>query len=190
LEQQRLYKIVIIGPESTGKSTLCQQLAAHYETVWCPEYARTYLDVNGTEYGPDDLMRIAQGQLALEEWMAAEAKPPYYFVDTDLYVMKVWFEVVFDYCPPWILKGAATQHCDLYLLCDTDLPWVADGMREYPDLEQRQRLFRMYKDILINDGRPWALVSGTEEERLQSAIAAIDEIFNKEEEVGRSDLNC
>ncbi|RYZ18916.1 MAG: ATPase [Chitinophagaceae bacterium] len=172
-----LHKIVIIGPESTGKSTLCTQLAAHYGTVWCPEYARTYLEVNGMDYDADDLLRIAQGQLALEDFVAYEAKPPYYFVDTDMYVMKVWYEVVFGYCPPWILKQCAAQHTDLYLLCATDLPWVADGLREYPDLEARRRLFQMYKDILVNDGRPWALVSGTEEERLQSAIAAIDAQF-------------
>jgi NadR type nicotinamide-nucleotide adenylyltransferase len=167
-------KIVVIGPESTGKSTLCRQLAAHYGTAWCPEYARTYLEVNGTEYGPDDLLRIAQGQLALEEWTAAEAVPPYYFVDTDMYVIKVWYEVVFGYCPPWILKQAAAQHCDLYLLCDTDIPWIHDGLREYPDLESRQRLFKMYQDILINDGRPWALISGNEQERLQCAIREIE----------------
>jgi NadR type nicotinamide-nucleotide adenylyltransferase len=167
-------KIVIIGPESTGKSTLCKQLAEYYHTSWCPEYARTYLEKNGSSYTYDDLLLIAQGQLALEAWQAEEAKEPYYFVDTDMYVLKVWYEVVFGNCPPWILKQCAVQHCDLYLLCDTDLPWVADNLREYPDLEMRRRLFKMYQDILINDGRPWALISGTENERLQAAINAIE----------------
>ncbi|RYY98947.1 MAG: ATPase [Chitinophagaceae bacterium] len=176
-----LKKIVILGPESTGKSTLCRGLAAYYGTVWCPEYARTYLEVNGMNYTRQDLLLIAQGQLALEDWMAGEATPPYYFVDTDMYVMKVWFEVVFGDCPPWILKGAAAQHTDLYLLCATDLPWVADGLREYPDLEARERLFCMYKDIVVNDGTPWALVSGSEDERLASAVRAIDAQFGKAE---------
>ncbi|RYD90515.1 MAG: ATPase [Sphingobacteriales bacterium] len=167
-------KVVIIGPESTGKSTLCRQLAQHYDTAWCPEYARTYLEVNGTKYNYQDLLRIAQGQLALEAWMEEEAKGRYYFVDTDMYVLKVWYEIVFGDCPPWILKQCAAQHTDLYLLCNTDLPWVADGMREYPDLEMRQRLYKVYLDLLVNDGRPFAIISGTEEERLQCAIQAIE----------------
>jgi len=175
-----LKKIVIIGPESTGKSTLCRQLAEQYQTAWCPEYARTYLEVNGTSYTRNDLMNIAQGQLALEDWMAAAAKPPYYFVDTDMYVMKVWFEVVFGDCPPWILKQAAAQHCDLYLLCNTDLPWVTDGMREYPDLAMRQRLYKYYLDILVNDGRPFGIVSGSEEERLGNAVRIIEGQFNSQ----------
>ncbi|RYZ18124.1 MAG: ATPase, partial [Chitinophagaceae bacterium] len=168
---------VIIGPESTGKSTLSKHLAEHYGTAWCPEYARTYLEVNGADYTPDDLLRIAQGQLALEAWMEEEASGGYYFVDTDMYVMKVWYEVVFGSCPPWILKQCAAQHCDLYLLCNTDLPWVADGLREYPDLEMRERLFKMYLDLLVNDGRPFAIISGTEEERLKTAVAAVEEHF-------------
>ncbi|WP_345258006.1 ATP-binding protein [Flaviaesturariibacter amylovorans] len=173
---------MILGPESTGKSTLCRKLAQQYDTVWCPEYARTYLEQNGMNYNRQDLLLIAQGQLALEAWMAEEAKPPFFFVDTDMYVMKVWFEVVFGDCPPWILKQAAAQRADLYLLCNTDLPWVPDGLREYPDPAARERLFCMYKDILVNDGTPWALVSGTEEERLASAVSAIEERFGKEEE--------
>lgn len=170
-------KIVVVGPESTGKSTLCRQLAEHYATAWCPEYARTYLEVNGSSYGYNDLLRIAQGQLALEAWMAEEAKGDYYFVDTDMYVLKVWYEVVFGDCPPWILKQCAAQQTDLYLLCNTDLPWVADGLREYPDLEMRERLFKTYLDLLVNDGRPFAIISGSEHERLQGAIAAVERQF-------------
>src|SRR3954453_10252969 len=115
-------KIVVIGPESTGKSTLCEELAGHYVTVWCPEYAREYLLLHGTAYTYDDLNKIAKGQLELEEQMKPVAKNGLYFVDTDLYVMKVWYEVAFQHCPTWILKGIAKSSCDLYLLCNTDLP--------------------------------------------------------------------
>ena len=93
-----LKKIVVIGPESTGKSTLCKQLAQHYNTVWCPEFAREYLLTNGTNYSYDDLLTIAKGQLALEEEysrMITNSHSPL-FVDTDMYVMKVWCEFVFD----------------------------------------------------------------------------------------------
>ena len=170
-------KIVIIGPESTGKSTLCEELAEHYETAWCPEYAREYLLQTGTEYTYHDLTKIAQGQLAIEDHFLQEAKGDYYFVDTDMYVMKVWYEVAFQHCPTWILKEIANRSCHLYLLCNTDLPWAHDTLREYPDLEMRQLLFNMYKDIVVHSGVPWVEISGTEGQRLQKAVQAVDTFF-------------
>lgn len=173
-------RIVIIGPESTGKSTLSQQLAAHYQTAWCAEYARAYLLEHGTHYSYEDLTKIAQGQLRLEEETQAAANG-LYFIDTDLYVMKVWHEVAFGTCPAWILKTIARTRYDLYLLCNTDLPWVKDELREYPDIAMRQRLFLMYKDIALNSGTPWAVVSGTDTDRLQTAVDAIDSLLLKTE---------
>lgn len=170
-------RIVIIGPESTGKSTLCQQLADHYATVWCPEYAREYLLKNGTAYTYEDLDTMARGQLALQADIEKKARNGLYFIDTDMYVMKVWNEVAFANCPTWILKTIAQRHCDLYLLCNTDLPWTIDALREYPDLATRQRLFNMYKDIVINSGDPWTIIHGTDEERVKEAIAAVDSII-------------
>ena len=132
-------KIVIIGPESTGKSTLCQQLAAHYKTAWCPEYAREYLNKINVKYTYQDLLQIAMGQLALEEKMKKHAANQLYFIDTDMNVMKVWCEVAFDNCHKWILKQIAKTHYDLYLLCNTDIEWVQDELREYPDFQFRKR---------------------------------------------------
>lgn len=163
-------RIVIIGPESTGKSTLCQQLAAHFHTVWCPEFAREYLLKHGMAYTYNDLENIAHGQIKLEAKLAAKAKNDLYFIDTDMYVMKVWYEVAFNNCPTWILKTIARTHCDLYLLCNIDLPWTKDELREYPDLAMRQKLFKMYKDIMIYSGVRWVEISGTNGERLQMAI--------------------
>jgi len=172
-------KIVIIGPESTGKSTLSQQLADYYQTVWCPEFAREYLINNGTDYTYEDLLNIAHGQIELEDMMEAKARNGMYIIDTDMYVMKVWCEVAFNDCHTWILKQIASRQYDLHLLCDIDLPWVQDGLREYPDLDTRRRLFKMYKDILINDGGKWAVVSGSQEERLQTAITLINTIVTR-----------
>lgn len=215
-------KIVILGPESTGKSTLCQQLAAHYNTVWCAEYAREYLLKNGTEYSFNDLLTIAKGQLALEESLVAsrlsldKGNPTVFsnnqrlainapavsndqlpttndhifsnyqrpttndllFIDTDQYVMKVWCEYVFGDCHTWILNRIVERPYDLYLLCKPDLPWVKDELREYPNEKPRQELYRIYKDIMINQNTPWIDISGGYDERLQKAIAAIDERFS------------
>ena len=166
-------RVVIIGPESTGKSTLSTELAAHYATVWCPEYAREYLTVQGMNYAYEDLTTIAKGQLSLQEKVEAEAKNGVYFIDTDMNVMKVWHEVAFGNCPTWILKKIAQTRHDLYLLCDTDLPWTKDELREYPDLKMRQRLFNMYKDIVINSGIPWQIISGTDTQHLLSALVPV-----------------
>jgi NadR type nicotinamide-nucleotide adenylyltransferase len=172
-------QIVIIGPESTGKSTLCSQLAEHYKTVWCPEFAREYLLEKGMNYSYDDLLNIAHGQLELEDVMLAEAKNGLYFIDTDMYVMKVWCEVAFENCHTWILKQIAKRKYDLYLLCTVDLPWQKDELREYPDLAFRKKLFTMYKDIVINSNTMWAEISGTDAQRLQMAVGVIDTVFGK-----------
>jgi nicotinamide riboside kinase len=194
-----LKKIVIIGPESTGKSTLCEMLATHFNTKWVPEFAREYLLKNGNNYSFDNLLTIAKGQLSLEEKITKELtvdslqlteenknrtsyishhtfhKP--LFIDTDMYVMKVWCEFVFNNCHQWIIDQIISRKYDLYLLCNTDLPWTKDELREYPDLETREKLFHIYKDIMINQNTPWVEIKGMNEERIQSAIAAVNNIL-------------
>jgi NadR type nicotinamide-nucleotide adenylyltransferase len=175
-------KIVIIGPESTGKSTLCSQLAAHYNTLWVPEFAREYLLKHGMDYTYDNLLKIAKGQIALEEKFAAEVSidgttsEQKLFIDTDMYVMKVWCEFVFEKCHNFILDQIAARHYDLYLLCNIDLPWVKDELREYPDLESRNKLYHFYKELMINQATPWLDISGDYEQRLQTAITSIDKL--------------
>lgn len=166
-------KVVIIGPESTGKSTLAAGLAKLYKTVWCPEFAREYLLAHGRDYTFDDLLHIAYGQIGLEDTMQTEAHNGIYIIDTDMYVLKVWCEVVFNDCHPWILKQIVQRPYHLYLLCDIDLPWVQDGLREYPDEAVRRRLFKLYKDLLIESGVPWAVVSGRQNQRLHAATQVI-----------------
>jgi NadR type nicotinamide-nucleotide adenylyltransferase len=184
-----LKKIVIIGPESTGKSSLCEQLAKHYNTLWCPEYAREYLLKNGMDYKYDDLLTIAKGQVELEEKVIKSAvgnqqlaplRSPltshHYpiFIDTNMYVMKVWCEFVFGKCHQYILDQIAERKYDLYLLCNNDLPWIKDELREYPDAETRQKLFSIYKNIMENQSTRWVEISGDYEERLQKAIIAVN----------------
>ncbi len=189
---KEIKKIVVIGPESTGKSTLCEKLAAHYNTIWVKEYAREYLLENGTDYTLENLLEVAQGQLALEEKGIQQIEdklktqsyqspinndPSLIFIDTDQYVMKTWCEFVFGQCHQWILNQITERQYDLYLLANIDAPWVKDELREYPDLETRARLYHHYKDIMVNQNVPWVDVSGDYDERFQKAIAAVDKIL-------------
>ena len=174
-------KIVVIGPESTGKSTLCEQLAAHFKTAWVPEFARTFLETHGTDYTYDDLFSIAEGQMRTEDEMAERfSKTAEYnkqlFIDTDLYVIKVWSEFVFNKCDNRILSQIAARQYDLYLLCNTDLEWVKDNLREYPDLETRDKLFHFYKDAMVNQFVSWVIIQGNHDERLQLAIDAVNNL--------------
>ena len=169
-------KIVVIGPESTGKSSLCEQLAAHYNTAWCPEYAREFLNRNGTAYSYDNLLEIAKGQLALEDKMALQAKNELLFIDTNMYVMQVWCEFVFDRCHQFIIDEIVERRYDMYLLCNTDLPWTFDELREYPDDASRKKLYCYYEELMINQAVPWVEISGNYAERLNKAVKAIDRI--------------
>jgi NadR type nicotinamide-nucleotide adenylyltransferase len=172
-------KIIVIGPESTGKSTLCEQLANHYKTCWCPEFAREYLLEKKGNYNFEDLLNIAMGQLELEDTLINLATNGFYFIDTDMYVMKVWCEVSFEQCHTWILKQIAKRQYDMYLLCNIDLPWVKDELREYPDINMRRRLYKIYKDIMINSGTRWAEISGTDMQRFQMATSIIDTVYKR-----------
>jgi NadR type nicotinamide-nucleotide adenylyltransferase len=181
-----LKKIAIIGPESTGKSTLCEQLAEHYHTLWCPEYAREYLLKHGMDYTYDNLLTIAKGQVALEEKFVQlaignrqsatlEASP--LFIDTNMHVMKVWCEFVFGKCHQYILDQIAERKYDLYLLCNVDLPWTHDPLREYPDLETRQKLYEIYKGIMTNQTVPWIEISADSEKRFETAVQTVDALL-------------
>lgn len=178
-ENKKIKKVVIIGPESTGKTTLCQKLADHFGTQWVAEYAREFLDTNGTDYTYEDLYTIGQGQVANEEKVAnhLDTSQKLLFIDTDLYVIKVWSEFVFNKCDNRILTAIARRKYDLYLLCDIDAPWVKDHLREYPDLETREKLFHHYKAIMVNQSVPWQIINGNYEERLQKAIEAVKSIL-------------
>jgi nicotinamide riboside kinase len=196
MEVNKVKKIVVIGPESTGKSTLCAMLAHHFKTEWCAEFARDFLLTNGTNYTFDDLAIIAKGQLALEDeatlmvsskWEMGKGETtfinttnlttthhsPMLFIDTDMYVMKVWCEYVFGKCHQFILEEIIHRKYDLYLLCNIDLPWVKDELREYPDEQPRQELYKIYKDLLMNQSVPWVEISGTNDQRFDKAIEAV-----------------
>ena len=168
-------KVVIIGPECTGKSELSEHLAGHFNTVWVREYAREYLDSLGRPYGPGDLLHIAQGQVALEEQMIPKAQRVL-FCDTDLYVIKIWSYFKYGYCDQWILDAIGRRTYDLYLLTYIDIPWIRDPLREHPD--QRETLYSLYLQEMQHQAVPFLEIKGSRQTRQKLAIAAVNKLLD------------
>jgi NadR type nicotinamide-nucleotide adenylyltransferase len=157
-------RIAITGPESVGKTTLAQALAAGFGTIWVPEYAREYLEHLGRPYVFEDLEIIARGQLELEERCARLAHR-YLFCDTDLLVIKIWSAYKYQQTAPFILESLNNSPYDLFVLCGTDVPWEYDPLRENPG--EREELYQLYKKELTDYSMPFIEVSGSLEERVK-----------------------
>jgi len=173
-----LKKIVIIGPESTGKSTITESLARHFHTAFVPEFARSYLDGLYRPYKYADLLEIATGQIALEEEKSKSAQNGVLFCDTDLNVLKVWSEHKYGTCDPWIIEQIASRHYDLYLLTGIDMPWMPDPQREHPHPEMRAYFFSIYQEIVAQSNCPWRLLEGSENERLFEGIQITEDFLS------------
>ena len=168
-----MFKVAITGPESTGKSTLAEKLAHHYKTDFVPEYSRTYLENFEGRYTEDDVVEIAKGQhnLILEE---EKKSSKILIADTEIVVCKIWVEYVFKHSNKIIDEILKQQDFDLYLLCDIDLPWTYDPLRENPNIDERKELFEIYRNTLEQMKVPFEIVSGDDEVRVNNAIKVIE----------------
>ncbi|MCK4465616.1 MAG: ATP-binding protein [Bacteroidales bacterium] len=169
-------KVVITGPESTGKTTLAQQLAHHFNTIWITEYAREYVENLKHPYVYEDLINITRTQIKkLQE--VTEPPNQFVFLDTDLIIMKVWFQEAFQNYPEWLHNSIRQRNIDLYLLCATDIPWMDDPVRENKS-DNRERLFEIYKQELESFGFSYRIITGKNTNRLQNAIKIMDDFFS------------
>ena len=168
-------KIVIIGGESTGKSTMCKLLADYYNTQWVPEYAREFIENLKREYNQGDLFTIAKGQIELENKLSNQSNS-FLFCDTNLYVIKVWSEHKYNACDIQILNLIAKQPYDAYLLLSPDIPWTGDPLREHPDEKDRNYFFNIYKEIVESSKLPFVIIKGNENERLKAAIEFVQKL--------------
>jgi NadR type nicotinamide-nucleotide adenylyltransferase len=175
--KKKIKKIAVTGPESTGKSALAQLLADHYLTVWVPEFARVYLLQQDRPYNYSDILKIARGQRKSERALAKIARK-IMFSDTELLVTKIWCDVKYGVCHQWILDGIEMQSYDLYLLCDVDLPWEPDPLREHPD--SRKYLFDLYRKELDERKLNYRVVSGLDDARFKNALGFVEEILKSE----------
>jgi HTH-type transcriptional repressor of NAD biosynthesis genes len=166
-------RVCIFGPESTGKSTLTQNLANYYNTVYVSEYARGLLDFKGGHCDFTDIPLIAKGQMAAEDALVRQANKVI-FCDTDLITTTIWSHVLFGKCPQWIEDEGNRRKYDLYLLLDVDVPWVDDTQRCLPNYrkEFRDRCIQALK----SRHRPYIIINGDWEQRWQKACMAVDEL--------------
>jgi len=176
-----LVKVVIFGPESTGKTTLAKDLATHYSTEWVPEYAREFLqekwDKSKQICELEDLLPIAIGQMRSENEISEKANM-LLICDTDLLETKVYSEIYFDdYCDPELETAALSNHYDLYLLTSIDVPWEKDDLRDRPF--DRGVIFDKFKAALEKYARNFVILKGDRTTRLQQAITEIDQYLNR-----------
>ncbi|MFK3989683.1 MULTISPECIES: AAA family ATPase [unclassified Psychrobacter] len=168
--------VAILGAESTGKTTLCRDLAAHFGCPWVPEYMRTYLqakwDKEHLTCTWEDLLPIAQGQIELENKLAAQAAQSdhnhYLFCDTSLFELMVYSNWYYGDCPKALTNAALTHHYDLILLTEVDIPWVADDLRDSP--HQRDEISAYFESQLTHHQKPFHRIGGDRYERVQQVL--------------------
>ncbi len=182
-----IVKVVLFGPESSGKTTLSKLLARHYNTVWAPEYAREYLQNKWNNERKicelSDLLPIAEGQMKLENELALKADR-ILICDTDLLETKVYSEEFYGgHVHPDLEKAATLNTYDLYLLTYIDAPWKKDDIRDRP--EQREEMFDAFENVLKKYNRPYVLLKGAKKDRLEIAIIEIDKILKSKSNLCR-----
>ncbi|WP_415375912.1 AAA family ATPase [Patiriisocius sp. Uisw_017] len=174
-------KIVLFGPESTGKTTLAIQLAEHYQEPWVPEYMRVYLEKKWVKsqksIEKEDLLAIAEGQMNAENVLLAKAKKVL-FLDTNLLEIKTYCEYYYQgFCPSEIKSAAAQNKYDHYFLTGIDVPWEFDDLRDRPN--DREIMFRTFEKELLQNSLPYTILRGNQKYRLKKAITVIEELRKK-----------
>ncbi len=171
----KLRRVTLFGAESTGKTTLANLLARHFGTAVAPEYGRSYTEIHGQDAcSKEDMLRIARGHLKLRRAAEREAHRVL-FEDTDPVITAVWSDTLAGGHDKWFDRFS--DYPDLYLLCDIDLPWVRDGVRYFGDPADRRKFQRACEAELVKRKVRFTRIAGAPEQRLVSAIAAVDELL-------------
>ncbi len=172
-----LKKIILTGPESSGKSSLCKKLATHFSVKCVPEYARIYLEKHGSFYDYKIFQKIIKNHLQFQNSFFNKNNNDFIFLDTDLINCKVWSEMVFGKTPDFLDKKIAEENDHSYLLLYPDLPWEKDPLRENP--ENRLAIFERHKAEIEKLGRPYEIVKGTGNERVENGIESVENLMSK-----------
>jgi len=168
---QNIIKIAIVGPESTGKSTLSKWLADHYQTICVPEFARGYCENLTADCTWQDEINMFYGQLALEEELLPKANK-LLICDTTFITVKIWSDQLFGSSPQEVLDELPKHPYDFYLLLDIDTPWQDDPLRNFPTM--REHFMQVWHRELKALNANYTVISGTGQERFENAVKAID----------------
>lgn len=171
-----MLKVALTGPESSGKTTLTVALAEYFDVPHLLEYSRTFLNKLTRPYVEPDLVPIAKGQLHQEK-RVEQGDAPLYFCDTSLLVMRVWGLYKFGRSDDQIKSMLLAHPADLYLLCQPDIAWAPDPLREHASIEDREALFRLYKQNLDEFNLPYRIIEGQAKARFDCAVAAVLDYF-------------
>jgi NadR type nicotinamide-nucleotide adenylyltransferase len=174
--RSNIIKIAVVGPESTGKSTMSAYLASHYHTIWIPEYARGYCEKLTEAPTWQDEINMFHGQLALEAELLPKANK-LLICDTTFITVKIWSDQIFGKSPQEVVDELPKHPYDLYLLLDIDLPWQDDPLRDFPHM--REHFMNVWHKELQALNARYVLISGTREDRYISAVEAIDAFIGK-----------
>lgn len=175
MEVNEIKKIAIVGPESTGKSTISAQLAQYYNTIWVPEFARGYCEKLTEPCTWQDEINMFHGQLQLEKELLPQANK-ILICDTTFITVKIWSDHTFGESPQEVLDELPNHPYDLYLLMDIDLPWQDDPLRDFPHL--REHFMNVWHLELKALNADYTVISGTDQHRLNKAISAINKHLN------------
>jgi NadR type nicotinamide-nucleotide adenylyltransferase len=176
----RVKRVVLIGSESTGKTTLAERLAKHFGVAWVPEYVREYADRKAAPLEFSDHAPIGRGQIALDDEYrarAAQSAAPLLIHDTDLLSTATYCLHYYGDCPPWIIEAARERKPDLYLLMDIDIPWSPDSQRDRGD--RRPEMHALFERAVESSGAPFVVISGEGDRRFRKARRAIEELLGR-----------
>ncbi|HEK21789.1 MULTISPECIES: ATP-binding protein [unclassified Mucilaginibacter] len=171
-----IIKIAVVGPESTGKSTMSAFLAAHYQTVWVPEFARGYCEKLTAPPTWHDEVNMFYGQLALEAELLPKANR-LLICDTTFITVKIWSDQLFGSSPQEVLDELPRHPYHLYLLLDIDLPWQDDPLRDFPHL--RDHFMQIWHQELKALNANYTVISGTGQDRYERAVEVIDKFLDQ-----------
>ena len=171
INKNKVFKIAVTGPESTGKSQLARELNLNFPGMLVPEYARTFLESHDKQYTYEDILLIARQQWKEMQLAGKKQEDGILFCDTEMTVLRIWCEYKYGKCHDWIIEKQEGQEFDLYLLMDIDLPWQPDPLREHPD--NRKDLMDLYIKALEKQNWPYVIVSGFQQKRIENAVRII-----------------
>ncbi|MGN6180022.1 MAG: AAA family ATPase [Mucilaginibacter sp.] len=171
-----IIKIAIVGPESTGKSTMSAYLAQYYQTIWVPEFARGYCEKLTEPCTWQDEVNMFYGQLALEEEYLPKANQ-LLICDTTFITVKIWSDQIFGGAPQEVLDELPKHPYDLYLLLNIDLPWEEDPLRDFPHM--REHFMEVWHKELKALDANYVVISGRDQSRYDDAVRAIDAFLSE-----------